>query len=57
MILGLDWLSKHKGLIDCAKIAVKLTLEKRPDIVYVAEALITPKGVANRIVLNQLHIE
>jgi hypothetical protein len=25
MILGMDWLSKHNGMIDCAKKAVKLT--------------------------------
>jgi hypothetical protein len=25
MILGMDWLSKHNGLIDCAKKAVRLT--------------------------------
>jgi hypothetical protein len=25
VILGMDWLSKHNGLIDCAKKAVRLT--------------------------------
>jgi hypothetical protein len=25
MILGMDWLSKHNGLIDCAKKAIRLT--------------------------------
>jgi hypothetical protein len=25
VILGMDWLSKHNGQIDCAKKAVKLT--------------------------------
>jgi predicted aspartyl protease len=25
VILGMDWLSKHKGMINCAKKAVKLT--------------------------------
>ena len=25
VILGMDWLTKHKGMIDCAKKTVKLT--------------------------------
>jgi hypothetical protein len=28
IILGMDWLSKHKVLIDCAKKSIKLTTQK-----------------------------
>ena len=37
--------------------AIKLTPENEPNIEYVVEGLITPKGAANRIVLNQLDTE
>jgi hypothetical protein len=54
VMLGMDWLSKHKGMIDCAKKAVKLTSNSGKEIEYVAESLVTDKAASNRVVLNQL---
>jgi hypothetical protein len=52
IILGMDWLSKHNGLIDCAKKAVKLTPSSGKELEYIAENFITDKAASNRIVLN-----
>jgi hypothetical protein len=54
VILGMDWLSKHKGMIDCAKKAVKLTSSNGKEMEYVVENLVTDKAAFNRVVLNQL---
>jgi hypothetical protein len=54
VILGTDWLSKHNGLIDYAKKAVKLTPRSGKELEYVAENLVTDKATSNRIVLNHL---
>jgi hypothetical protein len=54
VILGMDWLSKHNGLIDSAKKAVRLTLSTSKELEYVAENLVTNKAASNRIVLNHL---
>jgi hypothetical protein len=54
VILGMDWLSKHKALIDCAKKSVKLTTPKGKEIEFVVESIVTAKGVANHVKLNQL---
>jgi hypothetical protein len=54
MILGMDWLSEHKGMINCAKKAVKLTSSNGKEMKYVAENLVTDKAAFNRVVLNQL---
>jgi hypothetical protein len=54
VILGMDWLSKHNGLIDCAKKAVRLTPSSGKEMEYVAENLVTDKAASNRMVLNQL---
>jgi hypothetical protein len=54
VILGMDWLSKHNGLIDCAKKAVRLTPSSGKELEYVAENLVTDKATSNRIVLNHL---
>jgi hypothetical protein len=50
----MDWLSKHKGLIDCAKKAVRLTPSTGKELEYVAENLVTNKAASNRIMLNHL---
>jgi hypothetical protein len=52
----MDWLSKHKGMINCAKKAVKLTSSNGKEMEYVAENLVTDKAAFNQIVLNQLDI-
>jgi hypothetical protein len=54
VILGMDWLSKHNGLIDCAKKAVRLTPSSDKALEYVAENLVTDKAASNRIILNHL---
>jgi hypothetical protein len=52
VILGMDWLSKHNGLIDCAKKVVSLTPSNGKELQYVAGNLVTDKATSNRIVLN-----
>jgi hypothetical protein len=52
----MDWLSKHKGMINCAKKAVKLTSSNGNEMEYVTENLVTDKTAFNRVVLNQLDI-
>jgi hypothetical protein len=54
VILGMDWLSKHHGQIDCAKKAVKLAASNGKELEYMAENLVTDKATSNRMVLNQL---
>jgi hypothetical protein len=52
VILGMDWMSKQKALIDYANKSVKLTTYARQELEYIAELLITHKGVTNHIKLN-----
>jgi hypothetical protein len=52
VILGMDWISKQKALIDYANKSVKLTTYARQELEYIAELLITHKGVTNHIKLN-----
>jgi hypothetical protein len=54
VILGMDWLSKHKVLIDCVKKSVKLTTPVGKEMEFVAEPVVTAKGVANHVKVNQL---
>jgi hypothetical protein len=54
IILGMDWLSKHKVLIDCAKKSVKLTTPEGKKMEFVAVSVVTAKGAANRVKVNQL---
>jgi hypothetical protein len=54
VILGMDWLSKHKVLIDCAKKFVKLTNPEGKEMEFVIETVVTTKGVANRAKVKQL---
>jgi hypothetical protein len=56
VILGMDWISKHKVLIDCAKKSVKLTTEDGKELVYEAEPLVTSKGATNHLKLNKLEV-
>jgi hypothetical protein len=37
VILGMDWLSKHNGLINCAKKAVRLIPNSGKELEYVVE--------------------
>jgi hypothetical protein len=54
IILGMDWLGKHKVLIDCARKSVKLTTPDGKELEFIAEPVVTAKGIANRAKLNQL---
>jgi hypothetical protein len=54
MILGMDWLSKHKGMINYAKKAVRLTTSTGKEMEYVAENLVMDKAASNRVMLNPL---
>jgi hypothetical protein len=50
----MDWLGKHKVLIDCAKKSIKLTDPDGKELEFVAEPVVTVKGVANHTMVNQL---
>jgi hypothetical protein len=54
VILGTDWLSKHKVLIDYAKKFARLTTLDGKELEFVAEPVVTAKGVANHAKVNQL---
>jgi hypothetical protein len=54
VILGMDWLSKYKILIDCTKKYAKLTTSDGKEMEFVAEPVVTAKGVANHAKVNQL---
>jgi hypothetical protein len=54
VILGMDQLSKHNVLIDCAKKSVKLTTSDGKELEFIAEQVVTAKGVANHAKVNQL---
>jgi hypothetical protein len=54
VIFGMDWLGKHKVLIDHAKKSVKLTTLGWKELEFIVEPVVTVKGIANRAKLNQL---
>jgi hypothetical protein len=54
MILEMDWLSKHNGMIDYARKAVRLTPSGGKELEYAVGNLVTDKAAFNRIVLNHL---
>jgi hypothetical protein len=54
VILGVDLLSKHKVLINYAKRSVKLTTPDGKELEFIAELVVTAKGVANHAKVNQL---
>jgi hypothetical protein len=47
-------LSKHKVLINCAKKSIKLTTPKEKEMEFVTEPVVTTKGIANHVKVNQL---
>jgi hypothetical protein len=55
VILGMDWLEKHKVLIDYAKKSVKLTTPGGKELEFIVEPVVTAKGIANHAKLNQLN--
>jgi hypothetical protein len=54
IILGMDWLGKHKVLINCAKKSVKLNTLDGEELEFIAEPVVTAKGIANHAEINQL---
>jgi hypothetical protein len=54
VILGMDWLSKYKVLIDCAEKSVKMTTPEGKEMEFITEPVVTAKGVANCAKVNQL---
>jgi hypothetical protein len=54
IILGMDWLSKHKVLINCTKKSIKLTTPDGKKLEFVVEPVVTANGVANRAKVNQM---
>jgi hypothetical protein len=54
VILEMDWLSKHKVLLDCAEKSIKLTTPEGKEMEFVAELIVTAMGVANHAKVNRL---
>jgi hypothetical protein len=54
IILGMDWLSKHMVLINCAKKSVKLTTLNHKELEFVAKSVVTTKGVDNHAKVNHM---
>jgi hypothetical protein len=54
VILGMDWLGKHKVLINYAKKSVNLTTLDGKEMEFIAEPVVTAKGIANHAKINQL---
>jgi hypothetical protein len=54
VILRMDWLSKYKVLINCAKKSVKMTTPEGKEMEFIAEPVDTAKCVANCANVNQL---
>jgi hypothetical protein len=50
----MDWLSKHNVLIDCTKKSIKLTTLDGKQLEFVAEPVVTAKGVTNRAKVNEM---
>jgi hypothetical protein len=36
VILGMDWMTKYKGMIDCARKAISITSSEGEEVEYVA---------------------
>jgi hypothetical protein len=54
IIHGMDWLTKHKVLINYTKKSIKLTTPNGKELEFVVELVVTAKGVANRAKVHQL---
>jgi hypothetical protein len=50
----MDWLSKHKVLIDCVKKSVNMTTPEGKEMEFVTEPVVIAKGVVNHAKVNQL---
>jgi hypothetical protein len=54
VVLGMDWLGKHKVLINCTKKSIKLTTLDGKELEFITEPVVTAKGIANRAKIKQL---
>jgi hypothetical protein len=54
IIVGMDWLSKHKVLIDSTKKSAMLTAPDGKELELVAELVVTAKRAANCAKVNQM---
>jgi hypothetical protein len=54
VILKMDWLSKHKVLINYVKKSIKLVDPDGKELKYVTEPVVNAKGATNCVKLNQL---
>jgi hypothetical protein len=54
VILGMDWLSEHKVLIDCANKSITLTTLDGKELEFGAEQVVTANGIAKCVKVNQL---
>jgi hypothetical protein len=54
VILGMDLLSKYKVLINYARKSVKMTTPEGKEMKFIAEPVVTAKGVANCAKVKQL---
>jgi hypothetical protein len=54
VILEMDWLKQYKVLIDYAKKFVTLTTTEGKEMEFVTEPVVSAKGVANCVKVNQL---
>jgi hypothetical protein len=54
VILGMEWWSKQKVLIDCTIKSVKLTTSDGKELEFIAKPVVIAKGVANHPKVNQL---
>ena len=55
VILGMDWLAKYHGRIDCARRAVTLTSDNGVEVKYVSETSQTRPGCYEGIAQPTLH--
>jgi hypothetical protein len=54
VILGTDWLGKHKVLIDCTKKSIKWTTLDGKELEFIVEPVVTAKGIVDHAKINQL---
>jgi hypothetical protein len=54
VILGMDWLSKHKALINYTMKSIRRTTLDGKEMEFVVEPVVPAKGVANRAKVNEL---
>jgi hypothetical protein len=55
VILGMDWLSKHKVLFDCTKKSVKQTTLEGKELEFGIALVVMDKGVSNHAKVNELY--